>query len=576
MSRFDRPQSPKPRQGRFFEPNAVGAPPPPRADHCCVALGRHVVVHGGNSAHGPLEDMYVLSALGSGRARPWRWERVHPSGDVPAARFGHALVRLSDTAAILFGGADDNEYRWYNDSYILRFQWAHGAGGGGATLCSSMAANPSTGGAAPMLPTPRCGHSLERVPSSHATFVMFGGSNTRGALNDLWHFDADTMRWAPAGRVDGSPPPPRAFHASATVQRAMLVVGGRNGYEYLNDAYTLHTTAGRWTRLAWSAAGSPFPALAYHHLAPLPGGRLLVFGGFGADGTTALHAAIDVDLSRATWRRGDDLPRARSNHSVVALTTGDAATEAWGAASDDEPPGPTVLIFGGFDGHDFCAELLGLQLHTPGAPGGADGGAAVAAAEREEHRAPSAFERLSSPSLSRPPSVRASLVARHAAAARPRAHSAHAPRAAPAPPAPPRAHVGTGVAATLGAEHALGGDLALGEGLGARGRARIQRERAERGLLGGRAHGRRVRLGGPRARAVCALEGRSRARGWRRAAGARLARVRRGAAGLAHGRAAARAARAAAGARQRPPPKPAAAPPALALRSARRARARER
>ena len=43
---------------------------------------------------------------------------------------------------------------------------------------------------------------------------------------------------------------------------------------------------GRWTRITWSAVGEPFPALAYHHLVSLPGSRLLVFGGFGADGTT--------------------------------------------------------------------------------------------------------------------------------------------------------------------------------------------------------------------------------------------------------------------------------------------------
>ena len=77
MASLGRGAPPKPRQGHFFEPSAQGAPPPPRADHCCVALGAHVVVHGGNSAHGPLDDLYVLDA--SPRARPWPWERVHLS-----------------------------------------------------------------------------------------------------------------------------------------------------------------------------------------------------------------------------------------------------------------------------------------------------------------------------------------------------------------------------------------------------------------------------------------------------------------------------------------------------------------
>ena len=381
MASLGRGAPPKPRQGHFFEPSAQGAPPPPRADHCCVALGAHVVVHGGNSAHGPLDDLYVLDA--SPRARPWRWERVHASGEVAPARFGHSLVRLTDTSALLFGGADDNEYRWYNDSYTLHFDFgATGGAPGAATHCLSVAAQPAGGGgASALLPTPRCGHSLSLLPSSPRALLLFGGSNTRGALNDLWAFDPDALRWSQAAGVDGAPPPPRAFHASAVVGRTLVVVGGRNGYEYLRDAYTLHagvTGGGRWTRVAWSAAGEPFPALAYHHLVTLPGGRLLVFGGFGADGTTPLHAAIDLEASRATWRRGEDMPRARSNHSAV-LVHGAGEGGGGGGASGGASGGLTVLVFGGFDGHDFCSHLVGVRfsMAAPGAAGGAGGSSSL-------------------------------------------------------------------------------------------------------------------------------------------------------------------------------------------------------
>ncbi|KAJ1631633.1 hypothetical protein T492DRAFT_869702, partial [Pavlovales sp. CCMP2436] len=348
----------KPRQGTFFEPSTVGAAPPPRADHCCVALGGHIVLHGGNSAHGSLEDMYALNVGAAARGGAWQWERVSPQGEVPPARFGHSLVRVSDTTAVLFGGADDNEFRLYNDTYTLRFSFEGTPASPGTTRCISIAA----GGAAntsSALPTPRCGHSLSLVPTLPPSLVLFGGSNTRGALNDLWTLDPETLSWQPAGAVDGAPPPPRAFHASAMVGRTLVVVGGRNGYEYLRDAYTLNTGlgGGRWARIAWSATGEPFPALAYHHLVTLPGRRLLVFGGFSANGTTALHAAIDIDYSRATWRRGKDMPRARSNHSVVLM--------GGGAGAESGERGLTVLIFGGFDGHDFCSHLVGLSLSLP-------------------------------------------------------------------------------------------------------------------------------------------------------------------------------------------------------------------
>lgn len=345
-------------------------------------MGHRIVVHGGNSARGPLDDLYVLTAGGQ---HTWGWERVQPSGDVAAARFGHAMVQVSESSLVLFGGADDNEYKWFNDLYILRFAF-HDSGAGHATRdlrtqCIFVAAIAPGDGSRQVVPTPRCGHSLSRAPHSPTTVVMFGGSNTRGALNDLWFFDCEQMRWAPSGPMDGAAPPPRAFHASAVVHRTLIIVGGRNGYDYLNDAFTLQLAAGRWSRLSWSTLGAPFPALAYNQMAAAPTGRhLLIFGGFGVDGTTPLQALLELDGTRLSWKRGEEMPRSRSNHSAVLLGADEAKDAAGGTA---------VVIFGGFDGYDFCNDLVVADFRFRGEPApGLNGGGAAGEAPRARSAEP--------------------------------------------------------------------------------------------------------------------------------------------------------------------------------------------
>jgi hypothetical protein len=59
---------------------------------------------------------------------------------------------------------------------------------------------------------------------------IFGGETTgtnEEYLNDLWHLDLRTCRWAPVTSLDDSPPPcPRRGHAAVVGKNCMYIVAG--------------------------------------------------------------------------------------------------------------------------------------------------------------------------------------------------------------------------------------------------------------------------------------------------------------------------------------------------------------
>ncbi|KAK9288393.1 hypothetical protein L1049_016849 [Liquidambar formosana] len=112
-----------------------GDKPTPRFNHAAAVIGNKMLVVGGESGNGLLDDVQVSwgkKALliggktdsGSDRISVWAfdtetecWSLMEAKGDIPVARSGHTVVRAS-SALILFGG-EDAKRRKLNDLHMF-------------------------------------------------------------------------------------------------------------------------------------------------------------------------------------------------------------------------------------------------------------------------------------------------------------------------------------------------------------------------------------------------------------------------------------------------------------------------
>ncbi|NNF58853.1 MAG: hypothetical protein HKN04_11510 [Rhodothermaceae bacterium] len=155
--------------------------------------------------------------------------------------------------------------------------------------------------------------------ADRARVVLFGGQgDDRALLGDTWEWDG--AQWTQQG-AEGAPPP-RASHGLAydAARRQTVLVAGYDD-DLMDDTWM-------WDGEQWRQAedtGLPprlHAALAYDEV----GERLLLFGGFGAEGREATLLAWDGTRWTAI---GGDHPTARAEHEGVYV------------------PGEGFLIFGG-------------------------------------------------------------------------------------------------------------------------------------------------------------------------------------------------------------------------------------
>ena len=109
--------------------------------------------------------------------------------------------------------------------------------------------------------------------------LVFRGGNGQEYLNDLHALHVDTFRWRHV-ETNGSTPSQRANHASAILEETaeLIIFGGWNGRERLNDVHILDIRTSTWTCpivggvLPHPRAGMTLTAMR---------GQLFLFGGSG-------------------------------------------------------------------------------------------------------------------------------------------------------------------------------------------------------------------------------------------------------------------------------------------------------
>jgi uncharacterized repeat protein (TIGR02543 family) len=275
-----------------------------RYAHTSVVLpDGSVLVMGGGQATSPfyLNDVWRSTDGGA------NWSKLTASAGWEARR-AHTSVVLQDGDVLVMGGADDST----NFSDV----WRSNDGGATWTELTEHAGW-----------TPRMGHASVVMPDGK--ILVMGGDDGSDYLNDIWRSDDGGETWSQV--IVTSPDfwsVRAAFTSVALANGDVLVMGGFDGSDCLNDIWRSADGGETWTELTEHAGWTP---RMMHTSVVLPDGNVLVMGGlemFGDDaspkndvwrstdgGTTWIELTEDVGFTLGMWTP-------RMGHASVVMPDG--------------------------------------------------------------------------------------------------------------------------------------------------------------------------------------------------------------------------------------------------------------
>ncbi|KAK2992019.1 hypothetical protein RJ640_014880, partial [Escallonia rubra] len=209
----------------------TGDKPTPRFNHAAAVIGNKMLVVGGESGNGLLEDVQVLSFDRFSWTTASSKLYLSPSSlplKIPACK-GHSLVAWGKKALLIGGKTDPASDRisvWAFDT---------------ETECWSLMEAKGD------IPAARSGHTVVRASSA---LILFGGEDAkRRKLNDLHMFDLKSLTWLPL-HCTGPGPSARANHVAALYDdKLLLIFGGSSKSRTLNDLYSLDFETMIWSRI---------------------------------------------------------------------------------------------------------------------------------------------------------------------------------------------------------------------------------------------------------------------------------------------------------------------------------------
>lgn len=266
-----------------IDPGAVAPSPRHYSRMVFDATGGKMFLFGGEDASGSLNDLWTFDA------RTDAWTELSPAGDLPMARFGHALAQEPGSRRlILFGGVNGATRELLNDL------WAYDPGAESWNLLEPEGP----------LPLGRMWHSFVYDPGSRL-FVLFGGyggdlGSTGANLDDLWAYDPAVNRWTEL-RPLGEAPLARQGHTMVLdpISRDLLLFGGCDGLTGLGDTWTYDQAANVWTRL--QPSGDVPPGREGHAMTYDSAGQaMILFGGYDFTGNYDFSDTWTYRVARGT------------------------------------------------------------------------------------------------------------------------------------------------------------------------------------------------------------------------------------------------------------------------------------
>ena len=149
------------------------------------------------------------------------------------------------------------------------------------------------------------------------------------------------VQWERVAVRSGAPPCKRSLHAAAVWQDNLIVFGGYDGYQRVNDLYFYSFTRQTWAQRATQngvrgGEPNPPPSPRDRHVAVVWGDGFFIFGGF--DGQQRVNDMHVFDLNTNVWARVNsqgNAPTPRHSHAAVVYRD-------------------SMYIFGGYDGSYRC------------------------------------------------------------------------------------------------------------------------------------------------------------------------------------------------------------------------------
>ncbi|CAN6469408.1 unnamed protein product [Victoria cruziana] len=210
-----------------------GERPTARFNHAATVIGSKMVVVGGDSSQGLLDDVQVLDF----NKLTWSTTKAAPKAfftpsslpsKVPPCK-GHSLVSWGKKILLIGGKSNPTCERvsvWAFDIEAECWSCVEAKGD---------------------IPVARSGHSVTR---SGSVLILFGGEDVKGRkLNDLHMFDLKSFMWLPL-HYTGTGPSARSNHVAALYDdRTLIIFGGAAKSRILNDLYSLDFETMVWSRL---------------------------------------------------------------------------------------------------------------------------------------------------------------------------------------------------------------------------------------------------------------------------------------------------------------------------------------
>ncbi|MBA0592803.1 hypothetical protein Gorai_009774, partial [Gossypium raimondii] len=219
------------------------------------------------------------------------WRKLTVGGAVEPSRCNFSACAAGNRL-VLFGG-EGVDMQPMNDTFVLNLE----------------AANPEWQlVSVESSPPGRWGHTLSCLNGSW--LVVFGGCGRQGLLNDVFVLDLDAKQPSWREVSGGTPPLPRSWHSSCTVDGSKLVVSGgcTDAGVLLSDTYLLDLTTEKPTWKEIPSSWTP-PSRLGHSLSVYSRTKILMFGGLAKSGNLQLRSGeaytIDLEDEEPQWRQLD-------------------------------------------------------------------------------------------------------------------------------------------------------------------------------------------------------------------------------------------------------------------------------
>ena len=252
---------------------------------------------------------------------------VHAVGPLPPRRSG-ALGVVYGAKMYIFGGYDGRDGNYFNDLFYFNFETR-----GWHEL-------PSRNGTRPEA---RTDHIMTLF--DHSMYI-FGGYDGHNRYQNMYKYDLKKNTGWELIAATGDLPSPRFGHSASVhvASKQLLLFGGWDGKETLNDLYSFSFTTKIWKKITTTGASPPH---RYRHTSVVFNDSIFVFG--GVDKQHCRYNDLQrLDIRSNVWSQVATtgyVPSSRTFHRAAVV-------------------GNLMYLLGGYDGAERLHDLYSVHVGT--------------------------------------------------------------------------------------------------------------------------------------------------------------------------------------------------------------------